>query len=57
MSTSQILEKYRIDTHLVSLLNKIGKDYSFVSESFIESMIFCAQNLSEIPYYYLKTIR
>lgn len=56
-SYSKLFEKHRIEGNINALLNKIPKEEGLVTENFIESLIFQNSNLSEVPSFFVKTLK
>lgn len=57
VSFSKLFEKHRIEGNINALLNKIPKEEGQVTENFIESLFFLNANLSEVPSYFVKTLK
>ncbi len=57
VSFSKLFEKHRIEGNINALLNKIPKEEGQVTENFIESLFFLNANLSEVPAFFIRTLK
>jgi hypothetical protein len=57
VSFSKLIEKHRLEGGINQLLSKIPKEEGQVTENFIEALIYQNANLTEVPNYFVKTLK